>query len=239
MSIDWKQIQKEGKAMEYPSLSIASYIANICKENNMTYDDSKIQRLMYCCYGCVLAAYGERLCDEYPRAWAYGPVFLKVHKHISEKKEILYISPHLENTSEDVLELLTDVVKKFGMFTTSSLSKWVCAAGSPWDIVVNELDAPNSIIPDDLISNHFKRNVLSLEKEDEKEVKQDFRLRGSNAILTGSVKEIGETTATVRVGDKDLTIRQEKFDISPSKTSVSQPRPELAQSQEAAKGRFD
>jgi uncharacterized phage-associated protein len=147
------------KTMEYSSLKVASYIANLCKENGIAYNNAKIQKLMYCCYGSVLAAYGERLCDEYPKAWESGPVFSKVSAYISKGKELLYISPRLE-ANAGILALLADVVKKFGVFPASALSEWTQMKGSPWDIVVNNMEGANSIIPDRLISDNFKQNVV-------------------------------------------------------------------------------
>jgi uncharacterized phage-associated protein len=110
----------------------------------------------------VLAVYEKRLCDEYPRAWTYGPVFPRVFSYINKKKDILAIG-NLTAT-DAVLDLLADVVKAFGKYTANSLSSWTHKKGSPWDIVVNEMDAPNSIIPDDLILEYFKQNVVVMDE---------------------------------------------------------------------------
>lgn len=36
---------------------------------------TQAQKLLYCCYGIVLAAFDERLTDEHPKAWPGGPIF--------------------------------------------------------------------------------------------------------------------------------------------------------------------
>ncbi|MDR3280136.1 MAG: DUF4065 domain-containing protein [Synergistaceae bacterium] len=149
--------------MKYPSLHVASHIANICHNDGIEFNNTKIQKLMYCCYGCVLAVYNSaRICDEYPRAWTYGPVFPRVFSYINKKKDILVIGNL--NAPDDILKLLTDVVAAFGKYTANSLSAWTHKKGSPWDIVVNDMDAPNSIIPDDLILEYFKQNVVVMDK---------------------------------------------------------------------------
>jgi hypothetical protein len=42
----------------------------------------------------------------------------------------------------------------------SALSAWTHSKGSPWDVVVNDMQAPNSIIPDGIIAEYFKKNVI-------------------------------------------------------------------------------
>jgi uncharacterized phage-associated protein len=223
--------------MEYPSLNVASYIANLCKENGIAYNNSKIQRLMYCCYGSVLAAYGDRLCDEYPKAWDHGPLFPKAYGYMNKGKEILYISPRLENMN--VPELLVDVVKKFGEFSASSLSRWTRIKGSPWDIVVNDMEAPNSIIPDKLILDYFKQNVMVMEEtkilnNDEKN-KFDglFPKKGDKVVfysgagknqIVGVLDEIDieQNTAKIQIKENIFDCSLEKGCIALAEENVSQ-----------------
>ena len=57
------------------SLQVMAYIIKRCHEKEITLNITKLQKLMYCCYGTVLGKFGLRLIDEYPAAWQYGPVF--------------------------------------------------------------------------------------------------------------------------------------------------------------------
>ena len=145
--------------MKFFSLNVASYIANLCKKNCHEYNNTKIQKLLYCSYGCVLAIYNQRLCDEYPRAWKYGPVFPRVFSYISKGRDILVPCPSL-NAGDELLALLENVVNTFGAYSASALSTWTHQAGSPWDVVVNAMNDQNGIIPDDLISEYFAANVV-------------------------------------------------------------------------------
>ena len=150
--------------MEYPSLHVASHITNFCRENSIIFNNTKVQKLMYCCYGGVLAIYSKRLCDEYPRAWKHGPVFPRVYTYFNKGKDIMNLCPRL-SADDDVLSLLDEIVKNFGGFSASALSAWTHTKGSPWDAVVNEFKAPNSIIPDDLILKYFTENVIVVQNE--------------------------------------------------------------------------
>ena len=119
---------------------------------------------MYCCYGSALVLFKGRLCDEYPRAWKHGPVFPRVYTYFSKGKDIMNLCPRL-STEDDVLSLLDEVVNSFGEFSASALSAWTHTKGSPWDAVVNDFKAPNSIIPDDLILKYFRENVIVAQHE--------------------------------------------------------------------------
>jgi uncharacterized phage-associated protein len=145
--------------VEYFSLNVASHIANLCKNNQFVYNNTKIQKLMYCAYGSVLVLCDKRLCDEHPRAWQYGPVFPRVFSFINKGKDILSLCPRLEAPAE-TLSIINDAVNAFGKFTASSLSIWSHREGSPWDTVVNILEDPNAVIPDDLIKDYFKKYVV-------------------------------------------------------------------------------
>jgi uncharacterized phage-associated protein len=109
-----------------------------------------------------------RLCDEYPRAWQYGPVFPRVFQYMHKGKDLLSINPpEFDPRAED---LIIEVVKTFGVYTAQSLSEWSHSKGSPWDTVVNVLaDDPGgglgNFIPDDLIADYFRQNIIQNSNE--------------------------------------------------------------------------
>ena len=157
--------RKEGKTVEFYSLHAASYIANLCEKNRLAYNNTKIQKLLYCAYGCFLVVYKKRLCDEHPRAWKHGPVFPRVFAYINKRNDILTLCPKLD-VSEETCKLLEDVVKIFGQYSASALSAWTHKEKSPWDMVVNIFDDPNGIIPDHLIAEYFRASVVSVSDND-------------------------------------------------------------------------
>ena len=149
--------------MKYPSLQIASQIAKVCRASDLRYNNTKIQKLLYCCYGCTLVALSDRLCDEYPRAWQFGPVFPRVFKYIKDGKSLADDSIALVGASDESLQLIEKVVRDFGIYTAQSLSAWTHRPGSPWDKVINEMGEPiGSFIPDDMIADYFRKNIVRM-----------------------------------------------------------------------------
>lgn len=64
---------------ELDSLDMAAYIVKYCAMKNYFINLTKLQKLLYCCYGAVLAYSGIRLIKEHPKAWDHGPVFPRVY----------------------------------------------------------------------------------------------------------------------------------------------------------------
>lgn len=149
----------------YNSLEVASFIAQLCRKNGYYYNNTKIQKLLYCCYGSVLASRNERLCDEYPRAWQYGPVYPRVFNFISKGKGNLEAYCPNFSDDEELKIFLGKVIDVFGKYTAVDLSKWTHKPGSPWDQVVNCIDGKgkgmNNFIPDDLIAQYFREHVIT------------------------------------------------------------------------------
>lgn len=144
--------------MQYNSIDMAAHIARICIIKNYNYNNTKIQKLLYCCYGCFLAKYEKRLIDEYPRAWQYGPVFPRVFNYIHKKKDLMEREPI--TLSDEYQNFLNDIIDVFGKYDAVPLSEWSHKKGSPWDQVVSQYGL-NQFIPDDIIQTYFKENILA------------------------------------------------------------------------------
>lgn len=59
----------------YRSTDIATYIIALANKNRIAINMTKVQKLLYIVYGAFLRIYNERLLNEHPQAWPYGPVF--------------------------------------------------------------------------------------------------------------------------------------------------------------------
>lgn len=149
----------------FDSRDVAAYIAQQCRASGIAYNNTKIQKLLYCVYGVMLAWKDERICDEYPRAWTYGPVFPKVFKWIYRGKEIADYSTAVQDSqdSSNLKISVRRVLDVFGRFSASDLSGWTHKEGSPWWKVIKGEDSAswNSFIPDDYIKEYFRENVLA------------------------------------------------------------------------------
>lgn len=147
----------------FDSRDVAAYIAQECRKNCIAYNNTKIQKLLYCVYGVVLAEFGRHICDEQPKAWPYGPVFPKVFKYIHKGENIDLYSARLKDTLlEEEKAVIAEVLAFFGKYTASQLSSWSHRLGSPWAKAVGKDGAGwNVVIQDDDISDYFKGHVLA------------------------------------------------------------------------------
>ncbi len=64
---------------EINSVDVATYIAKQAVIEYYYIDLTKIQKILYACYGTYLAVTVKRLCIDNPKAWSNGPVFQKVY----------------------------------------------------------------------------------------------------------------------------------------------------------------
>ena len=147
----------------FDSRDVAAYIAQQCRASGITYNNTKIQKLLYCVYGVVLAEFGMRICDEQPRAWPYGPVFPKVFKYIHKGENMDMYSTRLQDKlSEDEKSIIATVLAFFGRSTASQLSICSNPPGDPWSKVVDDEGTGwNVAIRDEDISTYFKGHVLA------------------------------------------------------------------------------
>ncbi|PPS23147.1 Panacea domain-containing protein [Brachyspira murdochii] len=149
--------------MQFKSIEIAAYIYNRCINKNFSgINNTKIQKLLYCCYGSVLAANSDRLCDEYPRAWNYGPVFPKVFKFINKKGIENLSEVGIPNIPDDIKNIMDITIDFFGKFSSTQLSNWSHEEGSPWhSVIVLQKNKYGAFIPDDSIKDYFEHYVIT------------------------------------------------------------------------------
>lgn len=146
----------------FDSRDVAAYIAQQCRKKGISYNNTKIQKLLYCVYGVMLAKESFRICDESPKAWPYGPVFPKVFKYIHNGENIDLYSFRLEKElPQDKKDIIGAVLDFFGKFTASQLSGWSHKEGSPWSKAVSAEGAGwNVVVQDEDIIPYFRENVL-------------------------------------------------------------------------------
>ena len=154
-------------AAPYDSRDVAAYIAQQCDAVGQSYNNTKIQKLLYCAYGCYLAWKRERICDEYPRAWKYGPVFPKVFNYFHKHDGISQFSTRIHDSDDTDVKFVVEelVIPNFAKYQASQLSAWTHRPGSPWDKTVNgdeenEGAGLNGFIPDGFIYDYFLHKVL-------------------------------------------------------------------------------
>lgn len=151
------------------SIKVGKYILSLCKEAGIYMNQTKLQKLMYVVYGAYLANDDERLCDEHPKAWPFGPVFPKVQKYFAKSENFTEVSPSLSKTeefkslteNEKLNNVITSVIKVFGHYSAKDLSEWSHKNGSPWVIALNSNNGQwNSEISDEVIKSYFLNHVI-------------------------------------------------------------------------------
>jgi uncharacterized phage-associated protein len=162
--------------MAYSPLAIANAFVARAKEEGVRISNMKLQKLLYFAQGHSHAMRGERLIDEDPQAWDYGPVYPAVYTafrrfgsgNISALAEDNsdpanwfnddpdYV-PSTVATPEDeqvnkFLDAVWDAYKGKSAILLSEMSH---VAGGPW-AKARERASRNSVIHDEDISEYFK-----------------------------------------------------------------------------------
>ena len=148
--------------MAYNPTTIANYfVLNYAKYGVIT--PMKLLKLTYIAYGWYLAITDgkEKLIDELPQAWKYGPVFPSLYKAIKQNgtdqidRAIPYFK--VEHIKEEDAEFLDEIWKKYGDFDGIQLMEMTHAEGTPWKNVYCE--GCNSTISDIDIFNYYTEKL--------------------------------------------------------------------------------
>lgn len=153
----------ETKFAPIDSLQVLAYIIRRCEEMNIFINITKLQKLMYCCYGTILGKFGSRLIDEHPAAWQYGPVFPEALRAI----QFFQIegfrdrpTPQADGLPTAVRLVIDETLANFGKFSAKQLSAWTHIKGSPWHKASNGGLSVYHTLSDEDIKGYFKANVL-------------------------------------------------------------------------------
>lgn len=121
----------------YRSKEVATYIVAWANEHKVSINLTKTQKLLYVAYGANLVLGHNRLCNEHPQAWPYGPVFPSTRTMLlhMDLDNISFADASLaELVGDEYLEWLIEFVfKGFGMYTASQLTDWSHSPKSPWE----------------------------------------------------------------------------------------------------------
>ena len=144
------------------SIDVAAYVTKECAQKNFFVNLTKIQKLVFCVYGAVLATSGERICKDHPKAWPHGPVFPRIYKYT--KRHADGIVEALMSHEENLTSILNERPKKiidttlnfFFFFNAGTLVNWTHDEDGPWFKSTNGGKVLQKEIPDNLISDYFK-----------------------------------------------------------------------------------
>lgn len=144
------------------SVVLAKYIVSYANAHNFGINMTKLQKLLYISYGVYLAVTGNRLTNEHPQAWPYGPVFPTTRNKLL-KYNLEDISGFQDSSiSQEVEACVRLVFNSYGKYNASYLSAWSHKPDSPWDKIVNTVGFKwGKEIPDEYILPYFKTLLIS------------------------------------------------------------------------------
>lgn len=151
---------------KYNSVVVAMYIVAYANEHHFGINMTKLQKLLYIIYGVYLAVKNERLTNEHPQAWPYGPVFPTTRNKLLKRdfSAINKDDSELDAISKDVeiQSLVKLVFDTYGGWTGTSLSIWSHKPNSPWDRAINRYGFKwGDQMSDEDIREYFKSIIIS------------------------------------------------------------------------------
>lgn len=147
------------------SLQVMAYIIERSQALNININVTKLQKLMYCCYGVLLAEADIRLSEESPEAWQYGPVFpkpLKLLKKLTINEFVSVVGTRsvVVSLPQNAKEAIDKTLRFFGRYTANQLSMWSHLEGSPWSRASNKGKDLYGQIDDQSIRAYFSTHVI-------------------------------------------------------------------------------
>ena len=146
----------------HSALQVAQKLLELAEQANMPLTPMKLIKLTYLCHGWMLGLYGRPLFSDPVEAWIYGPVikslYQQVRRYGSNPVQHLELNQFMHNDelNDDEIYVIEETFAKYSHFTGPALSRLTHQSGSPWSIAYKE-NEKNSIISNDLISDHFAK----------------------------------------------------------------------------------
>lgn len=148
----------------YNSVVVAFFIVAWANQQKVSINLTKTQKLLYIAYGANLILSNDRLCNEHPQAWPYGPVFPTTRNKLlkADLNQITMKHSELEKVKDDtyLTSLMQFVFTEFGNKTAGQLTAWSHSPNSPWDETTHLSSFKWGMeIPDAYIYNYFSNLI--------------------------------------------------------------------------------
>lgn len=155
------------KSGSYDPRAIANKLLYIAGNKNISITVMQLVKLVYYAHGWCLALLDKPLSKHQAQAWQYGPVFPRVYsafKNYGGRPIINYaIDPatdkiFMADFQNDEIEIMEEVVERYGRLHAFALSNLTHQTGSPWQIIHDEKGVYETI-PDDVIKAYFRERA--------------------------------------------------------------------------------
>ena len=157
---------------KYRSIELAKYIIAYANKNMYAINMTKLQKLLYIVYGTSLAIYNERIIDEHPQAWPYGPVFPTTRNKLLKEvfEEITFDDADVVRIKDDTRtkQIVAAVFRAFGRYNAGTLSAWSHQPNSPWErTTLKDGFKWGDRIDDESIRVYFDSNIIRHDQKEE------------------------------------------------------------------------
>jgi uncharacterized phage-associated protein len=153
--------------MPYDALVVANHLLKAAQKRNLRLTPMHLLKLSYIAHGLSLAVYNSPLVSESVQAWDFGPVIPSIYHEFKQygsdpvtdlARDPYTGRPLRSDVGGEVEKLLELVVDKYGAYEAFRLSALTHKEGTPWQQTYRAGER-NLIIPNSLISEHFKSHV--------------------------------------------------------------------------------
>lgn len=163
----------------YDPRAIANLMLDDAQHRGIKISNLALQKLLYFAHGIYLTQNKCPLVSGYFEAWQYGPVHPAVYRAFKDSGADAITMRAVARdpltgkardlplpNNEDVAELISDVVRRYGKLSPGRLVDLSHAKGAPWDAVVNKSRTKVAFgmrIPDTEIDKRFKHHKVSVD----------------------------------------------------------------------------
>ena len=156
-----EEVVQPSAAESLDSVLLAKALRHMALIEGVQLTMSQIQTILYIAYGAHLANHGERLTEEHPQMWQYGPVFPRVYAKLKKDSSDGFDEyDSLLCQHPDTFRFLSNCFRRFAWTKACILTSPHISQGSPWSVTrQSNPDRWGVRIEDELIREWFKQRV--------------------------------------------------------------------------------
>ena len=145
------------------AIDVANFFVDLANSDpDDVITNLKVNKLLYFAQAWSLVIRHEPLFEEDIQAWKLGPVVCSVYQAFKPcgRERISSVSGDysVEMFSDDELELLIDVAREYGKYTSPALVNFTHEPGGPWEKVY--VPEANNVITKNDLESYFSRKHL-------------------------------------------------------------------------------
>lgn len=149
------------QTVRYDSLTFAKALVHMAQMEDRGLNMSQIQAILYIAYGVWMTGHEDRLFEEHPQAWQYGPVFPRVYSKLKKgmtDSQVQYLK--LKEESPERLSFLERCFRRYARTSACDLAAPHKSKGTPWSQTRKENpESQTARIQDSLVREWFAERV--------------------------------------------------------------------------------